>query len=106
MRTPFRAAGVLASETINGSGDPPAFLAVRPTASGRRRRRRSDASAVAQVFETLLARALPEDLGALSVKALKRALAERRVSAAGCAEKGDLVALLADADARLLAASP
>lgn len=85
VRTPFRDAGVLAAETVNGSGDPAAFLAV---------------------FEALLARALPERLGTLSVRALKRALAERRVDATGCAEKGDLVALLAAADARLLAASP
>ena len=73
MRSPFRV-GTLPNVTVNGSGNPEDFL---------------------QVFEDLLARDLPDDLNSLSVKALKTALRERNISAVGCSEKSDLVALLA-----------
>lgn len=84
MRSPFRS-GPLAEITVNGSGDPGQFLSV---------------------FEDLLARALPEDVASLSVKQLKAALAERRVSSRGCLEKSEFVALLAQSEAALAAAAP
>ena len=73
MRSPFRS-GPRAATTVNGSGNPDEFL---------------------QVFEDLLARELPADIGALSVKQLRSACKDRGISTVGCSEKGDLVALLA-----------
>ena len=73
MRSPFRS-GPRAATTVNGSGNPDEFL---------------------QVFEDLLARELPADIGALSVKQLRSACKDRGISTIGCSEKGDLVALLA-----------
>ncbi|KAH8069655.1 hypothetical protein JL720_11959 [Aureococcus anophagefferens] len=73
MRSPFRS-GPRAATTVNGSGNPDEFL---------------------RVFEDLLARELPADIGALSVKQLRSACKDRGINTVGCSEKGDLVALLA-----------
>mmetsp|Transcript_18618 Transcript_18618/g.57352 ORF Transcript_18618/g.57352 Transcript_18618/m.57352 type:complete len:231 (-) Transcript_18618:115-807(-) len=77
MTSPFRD-GPLPNITVNGSGDPEQFL---------------------DVFEQLLRSALPTDLSTMSVKELKAALRDRRVSTVGASEKADLVELLRKAAA-------